>query len=327
MKVLYIGGTGQISFDCVHESVRQGHETYVFNRGNNNVGLPAAAHLIRGDVNDPSAYGELAARRFDVVCQFRVYTPAELRRDLQVFAGAVGQYVFISSTSAYLKPLPCTVITENVPLGNPYSEYSRNKAACEVELTGQSKLCFTIVRPSHTSRNRFLTSLSEVDHAPLRMLAGKPVVVPGDGTSLWTITHSRDFAPPFVKLFGNPGARNEAFHLTSDNAYSWNRIYQALGKALGVEAKLVHIPSETIVRYMPDRVGGLLGDKMWTKVFDNSKIKSVAGDFRCPTTLEPFMRILVKAFRERGGDKTKPDPIQDALFDRMIAEQRALGAD
>ncbi|MEI6808782.1 MAG: SDR family oxidoreductase [bacterium] len=325
MKVLYIGGTGQISFDCVHESVQQGQEIYVFNRGNSNDGLPVEVRHIPGDVNDPSAYNALAAHNFDVVCQFRVYTPVELRRDLRVFTGSTGQYLFISSTSAYKKPLPCAVITEDVPLGNPYAEYSRNKAACEVELTGQSKLPYTIVRPSHTSRNRFLTSLSETDHAPLRMLAGKPVVVPGDGTSLWTITHSRDFAPPFVRLLGNPRALNETFHLTSDNAYSWNQIYEAMGDTLGVKAKLAHIPSETIVKYMPDRIAGLIGDKMWTKVFDNSKIKAVVGDFSCPTTLIPFMQILVQAFRARGGDKKKPDPAQDTLFDRMIAEQQALG--
>jgi nucleoside-diphosphate-sugar epimerase len=236
-----------------------------------------------------------------------------------------GQYLFISSTSAYQKPLPCAIITEDIPLGNPYSDYSRDKAACEAALTSQSKLPYTIVRPSHTSRSRFLTALSETDHAALRLLAGKPVVVPGDGTSFWTVTCAKDFAPPFAKLLGNPRARNEAFHLTSDNAYSWNRIYEAMGQALGVKAELAHIPSETIVRYMPDRAGGLLGDKMWSKIFDNSKIKSVVGDFRCPTTLEPFMQILAQAFRARQGDKQRPDPARDALFDRMIAEQRALG--
>ena len=326
MKVLYVGGTGQISLDCVRESVRQGHATYVFNRGNHNADLPAGICHIRGDVNDPAAYGGLASHHFDVVCQFRVYTPDEIRRDLRVFTGSAGQYLFISSTSAYQKPLPCSIITEDVPLANSFAEYSRNKAACEAVLRAQSKLIYTIVRPSHTSRNRFLTALSETDQAPLRMLAGKPVVVPGDGTSLWTITHARDFAPPFVRLLGNPRARNETFHLTSGNAYAWNRIYEAMGQALGVQAELVHIPSDTIVRYMPDRAGGLLGDKMWTKIFDNSKIKAVVGDFTCPTTLDPFMQILVQAFRERGGDRQQPDPALNSLFDRMIAEQRALGS-
>lgn len=326
MKVLFIGGTGQISLDCVQESVREGHATYVFNRGNNSAGLPPEACHIRGDVKDPSAYGSLASQRFDVVCQFLVYTPDQIRRDLAAFTGNAGQYVFISSTSCYQKPLPCAVITEDVPLANPYAQYSRDKAACEAVLTGQADLPYTIVRPSHTSRDRLLTALSETDQAPLRMLAGKPVVVPGDGTSLWTITCARDFAPPFVKLFGNPRARNETFHLTSNNVYAWNQIYGALARALGVKAEIVHVPSETIVQYMPDRAGGLLGDKMWSKVFDNSKIKSVVGDFSCPTTLDPFMRILVQAFRDRGGDRQKPDPVMEAIFDRMIADQRALGA-
>ena len=178
-----------------------------------------------------------------------------LERDLRFFAGHCRQYVFISSASAYHKPVEAFPITEDVPLRNPFWEYSRKKAACEARLTGQSDLPYTIVRPSHTSRDKLTTAMGEGDLAARRMLAGKPVVVPGDGTSLWTITHSRDFAPPFVKLLGNDRALGEAFHLTSDHAYPFDMIYAEIGRALGAEAELVHVPSETLIRYRA-AVGG-----------------------------------------------------------------------
>jgi len=323
MNVLYIGGTGQISFDCIHESVRAGHAVYVYNRGNNNEGLPTECNFIQGDIHDDSAYSKLADHNFDIICQFHLFTPDEIQRDIDLFTGHCGQYVFISSASAYAKPVRHHIITEAVPLINPYWEYSAKKAQMEQLLQAQSGLPYTIVRPSHTSRTKLTTAMGEGDSSAQRMLAGKPVIVPGDGTSLWTITHSADFAPPFVKLLGNEDAYNEDFHLTSDHAYMWNEIYSAIGRVLDVEPQLVHVPTDTLVRYNPNWIGPLLGDKTWSVVFDNSKIKSVVGDFACDTTLDQFMERVIPYFHERA--KTfEVNAQEEALMDQIIAEQSAL---
>lgn len=331
MKVLYVGGTGQISFDCVHESVRAGHETWVLNRGNSNAGLPAETKFITCDFEDDEAYGSIADMGFDVICQFRVFGVDKLQRDLDLLSGKVGQYVFISTASAYHKPVNVQFITEDVPLVNPHWEYSRNKADCEALLRtqglegsggsgGSGGGGWTIVRPSHTSRDMLITALSEHDQLAERMLAGKPVILPGDGTSLWTVTASKDFAPPFVKLLGNPQALGEAFHLTSDHAYAWNTIYAALGDALDVQPQIIHVPTSTLIKFNPDWEGPLWGDKSWSAQFDNAKIKSVVGDFSCATTLEEFTADRVEAFyRRRGGTSSSPiDHEFDALVQRIV---------
>ncbi len=325
MKVLYIGGTGQISFDCVHESVKAGHEVYVFNRGHHNAGLPDEVNVIVGDMNDDDAYRRLAERGFDVVNQFRVFKPEQMRRDIDTFAGRCGQYIFISSASAYQKPVRHHVITEDAPLENPYWPYSRDKADCETLLTRQDRLPWTVVRPSHTSRTKWPTAFGEGDEAALRMLENRPVLVPGDGTSLWTITRGEDFAPPYVRLFANDAALGQAFHLTSDNAYMWNEIYRAIARAVGAdEPRLVHVPSETMIRYNPAWQGPLLGDKTWSVVFDNTKIKRVVGDFHGPTTLDAFMQRVAAHFN-RGEAEARRDASLGALMDRIIADQQALG--
>ena len=325
MKVLYIGGTGQISYDCVHASVEAGHDVYVFNRGHHNAGLPAAVNVIVGDMNDDDAYRQLAAQRFDVVNQFRVFNPEQMRRDIDTFAGRCDQYVFISSASAYQKPMRHHVITEDVPLDNPYWGYSRDKAACEAMLAEQQRLPWTVVRPSHTSRTKWPTAVGEGDETPLRMLEGKPVLVPGDGTSLWTITRGEDFAPPYVKLLGNDAARGEAFHLTSDNAYMWNEIYAAIARALDAPPpRLVHVPSETLIRFNPAWQGPLLGDKTWSVLFDNAKIKGVVGEFECPTTLDTFMQRVAGHFDPAQAQADRKPELGE-LIDRIITQQEALG--
>ncbi len=325
MKILFVGGTGQISFDCVHEAVRVGHDVWVFNRGNSNAGLPEDVSTIKGDFADDAVYGQIAEAGFDVICQFRVFTPEQMRRDVTLLTGHVGQYIFISSASAYQKPIPHYVITEELPLRNPFSAYSQNKADCEMVLQSQHAMPYTIVRPSHTSRTKFTTAMGEGAIAASRMLRGKPIVVPGDGTSLWTITRSLDFAPPFVKLFGKEAALNQAFHLTSDNAYDWNHIYAAIGQSLGVEPNLVHVPTDTLVKVNSDWEAALLGDKTCSVIFDNSKIKSVVGEFSCNASLDDFMAPLAACFLAAGGADVPADKALDALFDSIAAEQEMVG--
>lgn len=320
MRVLYIGGTGEISFECVHESVRLGHDVSVFNRGNNNAGLPSACRFIQGDVDDDAAYRRLAANDFDAVCQFRLFTPEAMQRDLSVFAGHCGQYVFISSASAYRKPLRGLPITESMPLDNPYWAYSRAKAAMEAMLRSQTNIPYTIVRPSHTYRTRMPTPLGgEVS----RMMRGKPVVLHGDGESLWTVTHARDFARPFTRLLGESRAVGEAFHITHDRQWSWNEIFEAIAAAIGLrEVEVVHVASETLVRYRPEWEGPLLGDKSASVIFDNAKIKRVVGDFDCPIDPWEGMRLVAREHPPRGD---RYDAALDELHDRIIGDQRRLG--
>lgn len=320
MRVLYIGGSGEISFSCIHESVRLGHEVAVFNRGHHNDGLPAECRFITGDVEDDAAYARLAAERFDVVCQFRLFTPEAMRRDVDVFSERCGQYVFISSASAYAKPVRGLPITEATPLGNPHWAYSRAKAEMEALLQAQARLPYTIVRPSHTYRAKMPTPLGgEVS----RLLRGKPVVIHGDGESLWTLTHARDFARPFARLLGQPRALGEAFHVTGYRAWSWNEIFEAIAAALGVERPAwVHVASDTLVRYHPDWEGPLLGDKAPSVLFDNRKVKRVVGDFSCPIDPWEGMRMVAASHPPRADDF---DPAIDALYDRIAAEQCALG--
>jgi nucleoside-diphosphate-sugar epimerase len=320
--VRYIGGTGEISFDCIHESVRLGHEVTVFNRGHHNDGLPRECRFITGDVDDDAGYLRLAEARFDVVCQFRLFTADAMRRDLEVFGGRCGQYLFISSASAYRKPVRGLPITEAMPLENPYWAYSRAKAEMEGLLRAQARLPYTIVRPSHTYRTRMPTPLGGTIEVS-RMLRGKPVVVHGDGESLWTVTHAEDFARPFARLLGEQRALGEAFHITGDRSWTWNEIFEAIAAALGVpNMACVRVASDTLVRYHPDWEGPLLGDKSASVAFDNRKIKSVVGDFDCP--IDPWRGMRLVA--ERYPPSAEPfDAAMDSLLDRIVREQGALG--
>jgi nucleoside-diphosphate-sugar epimerase len=317
MRVLYIGGTGQISFDCVHESVRRGHDVTVFNRGHHNAGLPPEVHLIAGDVGGDTAYGRLAAEHFDVVCQFRVFSPAAIERDIALFGGHCGQYVFVSSASAYEKPLRTLPITESVPLHNPYWDYSRAKAEVEARLRAQNKLLYTIVRPSHTYRTKMPMPLGgEVS----RMLRGKPVVIHGDGESLWTITHAEDFARPFVRLLGATHVLGEAYHITNDRQWSWNEIVEASASALGVgEIDVVHVATDTLIAYRPEWEGPLLGDKSASVIFDNSKIKAAVGDFDCPIGPWEGMCMVAERYPPRAEEF---DAALDRVYDRIVAAAR-----
>jgi nucleoside-diphosphate-sugar epimerase len=206
LNVLFIGGTGQISLSCVQAAVATGHRVSVYNRGQTAAILPKDVEVIVGTSEDDGAYAAVADTRYDVVCQFVAFSPKQIQRDLKTFRNRTGQYVFISSASAYRKLVTDFTITERVPLENPFWEYSRLKAACEQVLRQQTDVPYTIVRPSHTTRTRLPTAPSEGDQLASRMLRGLPVVVPGDGTALWPLTLSEDFAVPFVRLFGNAAA-------------------------------------------------------------------------------------------------------------------------
>lgn len=325
LSVLFVGGTGQISLPCVARAVAAGHRVSVYNRGQRGEALPAGVTSITGDMKDPEAYRALGQRGFDVVCQFMVFTPEQMAADLAVFAGHAAQYIFISSASVYEKPARHYVITEKTPTVNPYWAYSRAKIACEALLKEQSALAWTIVRPSHTVRTGLPTMVGEGDLIARRMLAGKPVFVAGDGTAPWTLTRSVDFAVPFVGLFGKPEALDEDFHITSDRGYSWDAIYRTIARGLGVEAKIVHVPSDTLVRYRKDWEGPLLGDKTWAALFDNSKVKRVAGDFTCSEDLDTVLAEPIANLKRRLDGPPAPAHELDALIDRIVSEQSALG--
>jgi nucleoside-diphosphate-sugar epimerase len=324
-SILFIGGTGQISLPCVHLAVAAGHKVSVLNRRRTAVPLPAGVSVIAGDMDDPATYGALGARNFDVVCQFRAYTAAQMKKDIATFTGKTGQYVFISSASAYQKPARHYVITEKTPVENPYWQYSRDKIACEALLREQSALPWTIVRPSHTVRTGLPLAIGDGDAVARRLLRGAPVIVHGDGHSLWTLTRSIDLAAPFVKLLGNPAALGEDFHITNDRAFTWDEITGAIAAGLGVQAKIVHVPSDTLVRYHPAWEGPLIGDKSWSAQFDNSKVKRVAGDFTCAADLPTILEESIAHFKKRNAAAPQVPDVLDPLMDRIVAEQAALG--
>ena len=326
LRVLFVGGTGQISLSCVAEAVRAGHEVSVFNRGKRDAALPSGVTSIFGDMSDAASYAALGDMRFDVVCQFMVFTPEQMQRDIEVFAGKTEQYIFISSASVYEKPARHYVITENTPAVNPYWPYSQAKIACEELLKGSIGLPYTIVRPSHTLRTGLPTLVGEGDIIPRRMLAGKPVIVCGDGTAPWTITRSADFAVPFVRLFGKGAALGDVFHITSEKAHSWDAIYRAIGRGIGAEARIVHVPTDTLIRFKPDWAGPLLGDKTWSALFDNSKVKQVAGDFQCATDLDTILMEPLAHLRQRLATNAPYSAELDPLIDRIVAAQQAVGA-
>jgi len=324
MHILFIGGTGQISLPCVERASAEGHTVSVLNRGATAVPLPKGVETIVGDMAADDPYENLGSRTFDVVCQFRAFTPDQVERDVRTFAGKTGQYIFISSASVYQKPARHYVITERTPAVNPYWKYSQDKIACEQVLKAGSGLTWTIVRPSHTTRTGLPVMFGGAATLAHRLLAGKPIVTAGDGTSLWTLTRSVDFAVPFVNLFGKAHAMAETFHITQHLfGYTWDRIYKALARGLGVDIDICHVPTDTLLRYNPDWTGQLLGDKTWSALFDNSRVISVAGDFSCETDIDRVVADPVAAFRAR---PHAPAPAaEDALMDRIVAEQRALG--
>lgn len=283
MKVLFIGGTGVISSACAELAVARGIDLYLLNRGKTDRAVPVGAQVMIGDIRNPAAVKALLSKyQFDVVVNWIIYTPEQLEPDLELFKGKVGQYVFISSASAYQKPLERLPITETTPLENPFWAYSRAKIACEERLwqvCEQENFPITIVRPSHTydcTKVPVRGGYTAID----RMYRGKKVIVHGDGTSVWVLTHHKDFAKGLVGLLGNSRALGEAFHITSDEWLTWDRIHRILARAAGVKAELFHLPSEILARYDAGLGAGLLGDKAHSVIFDNTKIKQAVPDFK-----------------------------------------------
>jgi nucleoside-diphosphate-sugar epimerase len=282
VKVLFIGGTGVISSACSQLAIKRGMELYVLNRGQTSRPVPQGARLLRGDIRDRrSVRDALGDTTFDIVVDWIAFTPEHVEADIDLFLGRTGQYVFISSASVYQTPPARLPVTESTPLDNPYWDYSRAKLACEDRLVRaycDQRFPMTIVRPSHTYDRTKLPvhgGYTVID----RMRRGKQVIVHGDGTSLWVLTHHRDFAKGFVGLLGNQHAIGEAFHITSDELLTWNQIFEILARAAGAEARLIHVPSEFIAAFDPVWGAGLLGDKSHSMIFDNAKIKSVVPDF------------------------------------------------
>lgn len=326
MNVLFIGGTGQISLPCVQLAVEAGHAVTIFNRGTSDAGVPPGVKTITGDMKDDAAYAALGEGHYDVVCQFMAFTPDQVQRDVEVFSGRTDQYIFISSASVYEKPARHYVITEKTPTVNPFWAYSQNKIACEAVLKEQGGLPYTIVRPSHTVRTKIPTMFTNPAEVTVeRMIAGKPVIVAGDGTTPWTLTRSIDLAAPFIRLFGKAEALGEDFHITSDRAYTWDTIYNAIARGVGARADIVHVPTDTLVRYNKDWEGPLMGDKSWAALFDNSKVKRVAGDFTCSEDIDEVLADSIAHFKARRGAEPAAESPLDPLLDRIAAEQSALG--
>lgn len=290
MKVLFIGGTGIISSACSQLAMERGFELYLLNRGQTTRPVPKGVHILHGDIRDKTSVSSVLGREtFDVVVNWIAFTPDHIEADLGLFRNRTKQYVFISSASVYQTPPVNLPVTESTPLDNPHWEYSQAKIACEERLIQAYRVeqfPITIVRPSHTYDCTLLPmhgGYTVVD----RMRKGKRVIVHGDGSSLWVLTHHRDFAKGFVGLLGNNRAIGEVFHITSDEWLTWNQIFEIVAQAAGVKANIVHIPSDIIGRFDPDWGASLLGDKTHSMIFDNSKIKQVVPDF---SVTIPFAR-------------------------------------
>ncbi len=332
MKALFIGGTGTISMAITRQLAENPDwELYLLNRGTRTAELPAGVKTITADINNEAeAARALEGMTFDCVCDFIGFVPSQLERDVRLFSGRTKQFMYISSASAYQKPVGTYVITESTPLHNPYWEYSRNKIACEELLMREYRehgFPITIVRPSHTYDERNLPVGAHGDKGSWqvvkRMMDGKPVLVHGDGTTLWTVTFNTDFAKAFIGLMGNVHAIGEAYHITSDESVTWNQIYQIIADELGVTYRPYYVSSDFLHeagKY--DYRGGLTGDKSNTVVFDNSKVKRAVPGFTCTVRADQGLRRTVRHMLATPELQVE-DPEFDQWCDRVIAALEA----
>lgn len=325
LRILFIGGTGIISSACAPRALAAGHDLTVLNRGSRSIRpVPDGVEVLRADIRDSaSVRAAVGDREFDVVVNFVAYTPEHVQSDVDLFGGRTGQYVFISSASAYQKPPRRIPVTESTPLHNPFWQYSRDKIAAEEALLRAYRdvdFPMTIVRPSHTydpASPPIEGGWTQID----RMRRGLEVVVHGDGTSLWTLTHHVDFAKAFTGLLGHTRAIGEAYTITSDDVLTWNQIFTLLGTAAGVQPRLVHLTSEQIAAVDPEWGPGLLGDKAHSMVFDNTKIKTLVPDYVATIPFEQGAREII-AWHDADPSRQTIDPRVNATVDRLLAEHR-----
>ena len=324
MRVLFVGGTGIISSACTRLAVERGIELFVLNRGRRARPIPDSVTRLPADIRDPeTARQAIGKLEFDAVVDWVAFTPEHVEIDLALFVGRTAQFIFISSASAYQTPPDSLPVTEETPLGNPIWQYSRDKIACEARLMRafrEDRFPCTIVRPSHTydctlSPPRGGWTVIE------RMRRGAPVVVHGDGSSVWTLTHHRDFATGLVGLLGRADAVGEAFHITSDEWLTWDRINRTLARAAGASVEIVHVPSDIIRRYDPAWGDSLLGDKTHSKIFDNSKIKRFVPDFEATIPFSAGAEEII-AWHDADSTRQTVDHPLDRTMDRIIADWR-----
>jgi nucleoside-diphosphate-sugar epimerase len=326
MKVLFIGGTGNLSGDCTRRALSQGMEVHHLNRGSA-AAPPEGVETHVADIRDSeAAAAALGEARFDAVVQFIAYEPDQVAADLRLFRGRTDQYVFISSASAYRKPHPSGPIDEACALGNPWWPYSRAKIECErlLEAAGPaSGMAITVVRPSHTYGQRWIPSAfgSSDFTVARRMLDGREVIVHGDGGALWTVTHARDFAVGLVGLLGNRAAYGEAVQIMGEEALSWDELHREVARALGAEARIVHVPVDFIAAQDPGMGERLLGDKAWTSLFDCSKLRRLVPEFRTAVPFRSGIRESVEWYLAEPA-RQKVNPATDAAIDRILAAWR-----
>ncbi|KAA0227439.1 SDR family oxidoreductase [candidate division KSB1 bacterium] len=321
LNVLFIGGTGTISSACVQRAVERGMQLCLLNRGQSRRSVPPGVEILRGDIRNKDAVQKaLGSRMFDAVVEWIAFTPDHIEVDLELFRGRTSQYVFISSASVYQTPPASLPVTESTPLRNPFWAYSRAKIACEdrlIKAYREENFPITIVRPSHTY-DRTLFPMHGQYTILHRMRAGKKVIVHGDGASLWTLTHHRDFAKGFVGLLGLPQAIGETFHITSDEVLTWNQIFEIVAHAAGVQPRIVHIPSEFIAAFDPDWGASLLGDKTHSMIFDNTKIKRFVPDYVATIPFARGAEEVVNWFDANPAKKVVNEET-DRLIDKIIA--------
>ncbi len=329
-KAFFIGGTGTISTGITRLlATNPEWELTLLNRGSRSEAVPEEVQVIQADINDEAdVAAKLAGMQWDCVCDFIGFVPAQVERDWRLFQGHTRQYMYISSASAYQKPAVNPFITESTPLANPYWQYSRDKIACEEFLLEKFRTegyPITIIRPSHTYDERRVPLAVHGKNGSWqvlrRMLDGKPVILHGDGTSQWTLTHNSDFAKGFIGLMGNPHAIGNAYQITSDETLTWRQIYEIIADVLGVEPKLYYVPSDfldAVGKPTYDFEGELLGDKSWCVLFDNKKVKRAVPDFRCTTRFDQGVRKTIEYILAHP-ELQVPDPEFDAWCDRVIA--------
>lgn len=326
MKVLFVGGSGIISTQVSKLAIKKGIDLYILNRGNKNDKLPKEVKILQGDIHHKDEVKALIKDMyFDTIVSWISFTVDDVKRDYELYNGHTKQFVFISSASAYMKPIPFIPITEEIPLGNKYWGYSENKKKCEDYLLDINNKDFnvTIIRPSHTYDETMLVSqLSSRNHPYTminRMLEGKPIIMPDDGKSLWTLTYSGDFAHAFVDVLGNEKTYGNYYHLTGEKAYSWEQINQFICDAVGVKPNVIYIPMGLILMHFPEFEAEIYGDKYGSTTFDNRKIKAVVDHYQSITEYKDIVKLAVERLKNHI-ELQKIDHAFNLRYDTLIEE-------